>query len=165
MQRYHRDPDATARALRDGWLYTSDLGFLDAEGCLYITGRIKDVIIVGGQNVVPADLEEIVDGLPWIRYSAAIGLDSARTGTQRLHVVAEVRNDAAPAGELSALARGIVAEIHRRRGLRPARVLLVRRHTIPKTSSGKIQHATLATQVASGALADRTLYETGAAGG
>jgi acyl-CoA synthetase (AMP-forming)/AMP-acid ligase II len=165
MQGYHRDPDATAHALRDGWLHTGDLGFLDAEDYLYVTGRIKDVIIVGGQNVVPADIEEIVDGLPWIRYSAAIGIESQRTGTQRLHVVAEVRNEAAPVDELSGLARGIAAELHRRRGLRPARVILVRPHAIPKTSSGKIQHASLAAQLAAGALAGRVLHETGSAAG
>ncbi|MBI3454800.1 MAG: AMP-binding protein [Candidatus Rokubacteria bacterium] len=165
MQGYHRDPEATRQALRGGWLHTGDLGFLDADGYLYITGRLKDLVIVGGQNVVPADLEEIVDGLPWIRYSAAVGIESARTGTQRLHIVAEVRNETMGADELSALARGIAAEIRRRRGLRPARVLLVRAHTIPKTSSGKIQHAALAAQVAARALADRTLYETGSGRG
>jgi acyl-CoA synthetase (AMP-forming)/AMP-acid ligase II len=165
MQGYHREPDATAHALRDGWLHTGDLGFLDADGYLYVTGRIKDVIIVGGQNVAPADLEEIVDGLPRIRYSAVVGLDSARTGTQRVHVVAEVRDEAAAEDQLSALARGIAAEIHRRRGLRPARVLLVRAHTIPKTSSGKIQHAALAARLADGALGDRVLYQTGSTGG
>jgi fatty-acyl-CoA synthase len=165
MQRYHRDPEATAQALQDGWLHTGDLGFLDGEDYLYITGRIKDVIIVGGQNVVPADIEEIVDGLSWIRYSAAIGLESERTGTQRLHVVAEVRNETAPAEELSRLARGIAAEIHRRRGVRPARVILVRPQAIPKTSSGKIQRASLAGQLVAGTLGERVLHETGAAGG
>ena len=165
MQGYYRDPEASAHALREGWLHTEDLGFLDAEGYLYVTGRIKDLIIVGGVNVAPADVEEIVDGLGWIRYSAAIGVESARTGTQRLHVVAEVRSDTVPADQLSALARGIAAELHRRRGLRPARVLLVRPHTIPKTSSGKIQRAALAAQLAAGSLGDSVLHATGSAGG
>jgi acyl-CoA synthetase (AMP-forming)/AMP-acid ligase II len=165
MQGYYRDPDASGRVLRDGWLHTEDLGFLDAEGYLYVTGRIKDLIIVGGANVAPADVEEIVDGLSWIRYSAAVGIESARTGTQRLHIVAELRHEAVPADQLSALARGIAAELHRRRGLRPARVLLVRPHTIPKTSSGKIQRAALAAQLAAGTLGDCVLHATGSAGG
>jgi acyl-CoA synthetase (AMP-forming)/AMP-acid ligase II len=165
MQGYYRDPEGSARALGDGWLHTEDLGFLDAEGYLYVTGRIKDLIIVGGVNVAPADVEEIVDGLPWIRYSAAVGVESARTGTQRLHVVAELRSEAVPTDQLSALAGGIAAELHRRRGLRPARVILVRPHTIPKTSSGKIQRAALAAELAAGRLDDRVLHATGAAGG
>jgi acyl-CoA synthetase (AMP-forming)/AMP-acid ligase II len=163
MQGYYRDPEATARVLRDGWLHTGDLGFLDAEGYLYVTGRIKDVIIVRGQNVVPGDVEEAADHVDGVRYSAAVGLESARTGTQRLHVVAEVRADAAPAAELGRIAHGIAQAVRRRVGVRPARVLLVRPHTIPKTSSGKLQRAALAALVAEGRLADRILHQTGAA--
>jgi acyl-CoA synthetase (AMP-forming)/AMP-acid ligase II len=164
MQGYYRDPEATRAALRDGWLHTGDLGMLDAEGYLYITGRIKDVIVVRGENVVPADIEEIVDSIPGIRYSAAVGLESERTGTQRLHVVAEIRGDGLVAADLADLARSITREVHRRRGLRPARILLVPSQTIPKTSSGKIQRAALATLVATGGLTDRVIHHTGAAG-
>ena len=92
MQGYYNNPEATRKVLSpDGWLRTGDLGFLDAEGFLYVTGRLKDVIILGGENVIPADIEEVVDHVPGVRYSAAVGIDSERTGTQRLHVVAEVR--------------------------------------------------------------------------
>ncbi len=164
MQGYYREPDATARALRDGWLHTGDLGFLDAEGYLFITGRLKDVIVVRGQNVVPADVEEAADHVPGVRYSAAIGIESERTGTQRLHVVAEVRGDGLRPEELARIAHDVTQAVHRRNGLRPARVLLVRPQTIPKTSSGKIQRAALGAMVAEGRLADRILHHTGAAG-
>ncbi len=164
MQGYHRDGERTRHVLRDGWLHTGDLGSLDADGYLYITGRMKDVIVVRGENVAPADLEEIVDALPGVRYSAAVGVESERTGTQRLHIVAEVRSESSAADELSRLARGITSEVHRRRGFRPARVLLVRAQTIPKTSSGKIQRAALAALVATGGLGDRVLHGTGAIG-
>ena len=163
MQGYYREPEATARAIRHGWLHTGDLGFLDADGYLYITGRLKDLIIVGGENVAPVDLEEIVDGLSGIRYSAAVGVESERMGTQRLHIVAEVRSETAAPEELARLAKSVAAEVHRRRGLRPARVLLVSTHTIPKTSSGKIQRSALAAQVAAGALRERILHQTGTA--
>jgi len=164
MQGYYRDPDATARALRDGWLHTGDLGFLDADGYLYVAGRVKDLIIVGGENVAPADVEEIVDAVAGVRYSAAVGLDSARAGTQRLHVVAEVRGETLGRDELSRLARDIAAALRRRRGLRPGRVHLVSPHTIPKTSSGKIQRPALAQALAAGRLDERILYQTGAGG-
>jgi acyl-CoA synthetase (AMP-forming)/AMP-acid ligase II len=164
MQGYYRDPEATARALRDGWLHTGDFGFLDAEGYLFITGRIKDVIIVRGQNVVPGDVEEAVDHVAGIRYSAAIGIESERTGTQRLHVVAEVRGDDLGSGDLARIAHDVTQAVRQRSGLRPARVLLVRPQTIPKTSSGKIQRSALAAMVAEGRVTDRILYRTGAAG-
>src|SRR5215831_6640567 len=89
MQGYYNNPEATRRVLSaDGWLRTGDLGFLDSEGYLYISGRVKDLIIVAGENVVPADIEELVDRAPGVRYSAAVGIASERTGSQRLRVVA-----------------------------------------------------------------------------
>ena len=156
MQRYYNNPEATAKVLTaDGWLRTGDLGFIDAEGYLYVTGRLKDVIIVGGQNIVPADVEEIVDHVPGVRYSAAVGVDSERTGTQRLYVVAEVRDVAADASAGQGLVREIVQRVHREKGHRPARVLLVQPSTIPKTSSGKIQRSRLAEMIHTGELRER----------
>jgi acyl-coenzyme A synthetase/AMP-(fatty) acid ligase len=76
--------------------------------------------------------------------------------------VAEVRSEAPRPDELTQLAREVVAAVHRHRGLRPARVLLVRPQTIPKTSSGKIQRSALATLVAEQRLDDRILHGTGA---
>jgi acyl-CoA synthetase (AMP-forming)/AMP-acid ligase II len=141
----------------DGWLRTGDLGFLDGDGYLYITGRLKDVIILGGENVLPADIEEVVDHVPGVRYSAAVGLDSERTGTQRLHVVAEVRSESAAEDEHRALVREIVSRVHKSCGHRPARVLLVRSGTIPKTSSGKIQRSRLAQMIQGDELKDRVV--------
>jgi fatty-acyl-CoA synthase len=164
MQGYYRDPEATARALRDGWLHTGDFGLLDPEGYLFITGRIKDLIVVRGQNVVPGDIEEAVDHVPGIRYSAAVGIESERTGTQRLHIVAEVRAEGLAPDDLARIAHDVTQAVRRRSGLRPARILLVRPQTIPKTSSGKIQRSALAAMVGEGRMADRILHHTGAAG-
>jgi fatty-acyl-CoA synthase len=159
MRGYYNNPEATARVLTaDGWLRTGDLGFLDDEGYLYITGRLKDVMILGGQNVVPADIEEIVDHVPGIRYGAAVGIDSERTGSQRLHVVAEVRDESGPTETYHGLVREIVHRIHAARGHRPARVLLVRAGSIPKTSSGKIQRSRLAQMIQADELRDRLVY-------
>jgi acyl-CoA synthetase (AMP-forming)/AMP-acid ligase II len=162
MRGYYNNPEATARVLLpDGWLRTGDLGFVDAEGYLYITGRLKDIMILGGENVVPADVEEFVDHVPGIRYGAAIALDSERTGSQRLYVVAEVRDEAAPEGAYHDLVREIVHRVHAGCGHRPARVLLVRASSIPKTSSGKIQRARLAEMVRANDLDDRLVYRGG----
>jgi acyl-CoA synthetase (AMP-forming)/AMP-acid ligase II len=159
MKGYYNNPEATARVLGpDGWLRTGDLGFLDADGALFVTGRIKDVMILGGENVIPPDVEEIVDAVPGVRYSAAVGVESERTGTQRLHIVAEVRDEAAGADAYHALVRDIVQRVHAARGHRPARVLLVRAGTIPKTSSGKIQRSRLAMMLQEHGLRERLIY-------
>ena len=159
MKGYYNNPEASAQVLRpDGWLRTGDLGFVDDEGYLFITGRLKVVIILGGANVLPADIEEVVDHVAGVRYSAAVGLDSERSGTQRLHVVAEVRAETATEGEYRDLVREIVSRVHRSRGHRPARVLLVRSGTIPKTSSGKIQRSRLAQMIQGDELRDRLVH-------
>ncbi|HUG36165.1 MAG TPA: AMP-binding protein [Candidatus Limnocylindrales bacterium] len=163
MQGYYNNPEATRAVLSaDGWLRTGDLGFVDAEGYLFITGRVKDLIILGGENLIPSDVEEIVDGVPGVRYSAAVGIESHRAVSQRLHVVAEVRDGAAAPETLPELVRDIVQRVHRARGHRPAKVLLVRPGTIPKTSSGKIQRSRLAEMIAGNALRDQVLYASGA---
>jgi acyl-CoA synthetase (AMP-forming)/AMP-acid ligase II len=156
MKGYYNNPVATERVLMPGgWLRTGDLGFVDAEGFLFVTGRLKDLIILGGQNVVPADVEEIVDRVEGVRYSAAVGIDSERTGTQRLHVVAEVRREDADDDDFHDLVREIASRVHRATGHRPARVILARASTIPKTSSGKIQRSRLAEMIQDESIAER----------
>ncbi len=163
MQGYYNNPEATRRVISpDGWLRTGDLGFLDSEGYLFVTGRLKDLIIMGGENVVPVDVEEIVDHVPGVRYSAAVGIESERTGSQRLYVVAEVREGPEDTGALAGLVREIVQRVHHGRGHRPARVLLVKPGTIPKTSSGKIQRSRLGQMIAGNELGDRLVYASGA---
>jgi acyl-CoA synthetase (AMP-forming)/AMP-acid ligase II len=164
MRGYYNNPEATAQVLTpDRWLHTGDLGFLDDEGHLFVTGRLKDLIILGGQNLAPLDVEEVVDQVPGVRYAAAVGLESERTGSQRLHVVAEVRDESADAEACRRLATEIVRRVHAHSGHRPARVLLVRAGTIPKTSSGKIQRSRLAGMIRDGELRDR-LVPAGAGG-
>jgi acyl-CoA synthetase (AMP-forming)/AMP-acid ligase II len=86
-----------------------------------------------------------------------VGIDSERTGTQRLYGVAEVRDESAPPEALSALVRECVSRVHTARGHRPSRVLLVRASTIPMTSSGTMQRARLGQMVRENALRDRLL--------
>ncbi len=163
MRGYYQDPEATARVLSpDGWLRTGDLGFLDNEGHLYVSGRLKDVIFLGGENLVPTDVEDIVDHVHGVRYSAAVGLESERTGTQRLYVVAEVREDSVEPDTHRRLVGEIVRRVHEGRGHRPARVLLVRAGAIPKTSSGKIQRSRLGQMIQAGELRDRLVHPAGA---
>ena len=73
MRGYYKQPDLTAETVVDGWLKTADLGKLDREGNLFILGRIKDIIITGGQNVSPLEIEECLTTHPGIREAAVVG--------------------------------------------------------------------------------------------
>ncbi|MBI1196793.1 MAG: long-chain-fatty-acid--CoA ligase [Phenylobacterium sp.] len=77
---YWRDPDATARTIRDGWLYTGDAGYFDETGYLYIHDRVKDMIVSGGENVYPAEVENALAKDPDIADAAVIGVPDARWG-------------------------------------------------------------------------------------
>jgi long-chain acyl-CoA synthetase len=80
MRGYRNNPDETALALRDGWVYTGDIGYLDDEGFLFLVDRKKDLIIVGGYNVYPRDVDEILFNHPKIREAATVGKRDSRLG-------------------------------------------------------------------------------------
>jgi fatty-acyl-CoA synthase len=151
MQGYFENPEATAAVVHDGgWIDTGDLGFLDDEGDLFVTGRAKDVIIAGGRNIYPQEVEEAVADVPGIRRGcvAAFGVQDGRSGTERLVVVAETRGAAPPDGSPlhAAVGAAIVAAI----GVPADTIVFARPGSVPKTSSGKIRRSTT-----------RELYESG----
>ena len=80
MPGYYKRPDLTAKAIRDGWLYSGDAGYLDAEGYLYLVDRIKDMILSGGVNVYPRDIEEVIGQHPDVREVAVFGVPDAKWG-------------------------------------------------------------------------------------
>src|SRR5207249_320129 len=75
MQGYYKLPDLTAAAFdENGFFKTGDMGRFDDDGHLYITGRIKEMLIIGGENVFPREIEEVLDQHPTVHASAVIGL-------------------------------------------------------------------------------------------
>jgi acyl-CoA synthetase (AMP-forming)/AMP-acid ligase II len=80
MKGYWRNPQATAEAIRDGWLHTGDVGSMDGDGYLFILDRSKDMIISGGENIYPREIEEVIIRHPAVREVAVIGVPDATWG-------------------------------------------------------------------------------------
>ena len=134
---------------------SGDLGYLDEEGYLYVTGRKKNTIKHLGQTIAAQELEEIVDAVPGVRFSTAVGIDRGRIEGEQAYLFAEVRHTST--ADLDELTLQIVEAIHTRLGIRPARVLLLKPHGIPRTYNGKIQHVLLKENFLSGKLKEDTL--------
>lgn len=92
MPGYYKRPDLTEKAIRDGWLYSGDLGFMDTDGFLYLVDRQKDMIISGGVNVYPRDIEEILVTHPAVREVAVFGVPDEKWGESP--VAAVILNEA-----------------------------------------------------------------------
>ncbi|SAL57971.1 feruloyl-CoA synthetase [Caballeronia cordobensis] len=89
---YWKRPDANAKAIREGWYFTGDTGYLDADGDLYVTGRVDDMIISGGENISPVDIESILSLHPAVDEVAVVGLKDERWGQK---VVAFIKRSCA----------------------------------------------------------------------
>jgi 2-furoate---CoA ligase len=127
---YWRRPDANEKSLRDGWYFTGDTGFVDRDGDLFVTGRVDDMIITGGENVSPVEIESCLSRHPAVLEVAVVGLPDERWGKV---VVAFIQR----AGDVSAEE----LDAHcRTSGLanfkRPRRFEFVK--TIPKSPVGKL---------------------------
>jgi len=80
MREYHKQADETAQAIVEGWLHTGDVGYLDEDGYLFITGRKKDLIIRGGENISPGEIEDVLEEHPKIEEAAVIGVPDSDWG-------------------------------------------------------------------------------------
>lgn len=131
MRGYWGNPEASAETLRDGWLHTGDLGHLDEDGFLFLTDRSKDVIISGGTNIYPREVEEALLRHPDVFEVAVIGAPDPEWGEQ---VVAWVVFEPGATPDTEALDRWLRSQIAAFK--RPRRYVLVRE--LPKNSYGKI---------------------------
>jgi O-succinylbenzoate-CoA ligase len=130
MREYWNRPDATAETLIDGWLHTGDVATMDEEGFVYIQDRIKDLIISGGENIYPAEIENVLAAHPQIVEAAVIGQASEKWGESPLAIV--VRSDTAlTEAAVVQFCEGKLAAYKLPRGV-------IFAESIPRNPSGKI---------------------------
>ncbi len=137
---YFRNQAKTSKLIRDGWLDSGDLAYI-AGGDVFITGRIKDIIIRAGRNIYPQELEEAVAAVPGIRKGGvvAFGATDPASGTERVVIVAETRErDPAARERLRDRATEIATDIL---ASPPDEIVLAPPRSVPKTSSGKVRRS------------------------
>jgi len=132
---YHNRPDADERAIRDGWYFTGDIGRIDSDGDLWIVGRVDDMIITGGENVHPVEVEDVLVEHPGVAEAAVIGAPDERWG-QRVVAFVVPTADPAATPDADALDRHFretegIADFKRPREYRFV-------DQLPKSSSGKL---------------------------
>ena len=131
MSGYYRRPDLTAQAIVDGWLHSGDLGYVDEDGYLYLVDRKKDMIISGGVNVYPRDIEEVAARHPAVREVTVFGVEDARWGETPVAAVILRPEVQAAAGDLAAWINARVGAKFQR----VADVLIL--EEFPRTIAGK----------------------------
>jgi fatty-acyl-CoA synthase len=140
MKGYYNNPEATAKAFTaDGWLRTGDLGELTADGRLRMTGRLKDVFRVGGENVAPAEVEEILLQHPAVQTAQVVGVPDARLGEVPCAYVVLRSSQSISETELMQWCRKRMANFRVPRYLR----IVADFEAIGMTASGKVQKARL----------------------
>jgi long-chain acyl-CoA synthetase len=137
MNGYYKDPQATAQTLEpDGWMHTGDMGYFDAEGYLFVTGRIKELINKGGEKIAPREIDEALLKHPAVLEAAAVGIPDANYGQQILACVVLKRGHRCTVEELAAFSQRELGKYKA-----PKVIKLV--ESLPKGPSGKVQRLKL----------------------
>jgi acyl-CoA synthetase (AMP-forming)/AMP-acid ligase II len=131
MKGYYRAPEKTAETIIDGWLHTGDIGYLDAEGFLHITDRKKDMIISGGYNVYPSEVEQVIWSHPAVQDCAVIGIPHPDWGEAVIAVVELNRGSELTEAELLAHCRAALGGIKT-----PKQITFI--DALPRSANGKV---------------------------
>ena len=139
MKGYWRNPEATAETLRNGWLHTGDMGYMDESGYLFIMDRSKDMIISGGENIYPREIEEVLVRHPAVREVAVIGVPDPQWGEAIKAMVSLVPGQTITEEELVSFCKANIASYKK-----PKSVDFV--DDLPKNNYGKILKRELRSQ-------------------
>ena len=132
MAGYLYNEEATAESIRDGWLHTGDIGYVDEDGYFFIVDRTKDMIIRGGENIYPREIEEVLYQYPGVLECAVIGVPHDVRGEEVLAIVVAAEDVVLDLDEITSFAAERLA-----RYKLPREIVL--RDDLPKTPTGKIQ--------------------------
>lgn len=130
MKCYYKNPEATAEILHDGWLWTGDMARRDEDGFIYLVDRKKDVIITGGENIYPVQIEDFLRANPKIKDAAVIGLPDERLGEIAAAIIELKEGESADEAEIE----DYCAELPRYK--RPRRIIFA---NVPRNPTGKIE--------------------------
>ena len=136
MREYRNRPEETRAALRDGWMYTGDIGVIDDEGFVSLVDRKKDMVIVGGFNVYPREVDEVLFKHPKIREAATVGRPDHRLGEVLVAFVVLARGETLTEDEFFAYCKEEMVKYKR-----PVEVRFV--DALPKTGTNKINRIAL----------------------
>lgn len=137
MAGYWHQPEATAQALRGGWMHTGDIGYLDKDGYLFVVDRLKDMIITGGENVYSQEVENIISQLAGVKECAVFGLPDPQWG-ERIHaVVRPAENTTLDAETVIAHCKALLA------GFKCPKSVDIRTTPLPLSGANKILKTTL----------------------
>jgi acyl-CoA synthetase (AMP-forming)/AMP-acid ligase II len=131
MKEYYKNPELTGRTIVNGWLHTGDLGKLDKDGYIFLVDRQKDLVISGGENVYPVEVEEVIQKHPKVRDVAVIG-----TAHERLGEVVTAIIDPVPGETLTEEEMASFCDEHLPRYKRPRKIIF---GTVPRSPTGKIE--------------------------
>jgi long-chain acyl-CoA synthetase len=128
---YHNKPDERAKIDRDGFITSGDVGYLDADGYLFLCDRKRDMVISGGVNIYPAEIEAVLHAMPGVKDCAVFGIPDAEFGEKLMAVVEPADTAALSPGEVQAYLRGHLADYKVPKAIKIAR-------NLPREDSGKI---------------------------
>jgi acyl-CoA synthetase (AMP-forming)/AMP-acid ligase II len=131
MKCYWNLLEESMKTLRDGWLHTGDAGYVDSEGYLYISDRVKDMIISGGENIYPAEVENVLYGHPDVAEAAIIGVPDERWGESVKAVIVLKSNTVPDSNAILSYTRQFLAGFKVPKTIEFVEVL-------PRSSSGKV---------------------------
>jgi acyl-CoA synthetase (AMP-forming)/AMP-acid ligase II len=132
MKGYWNKPQETAQALRGGWMYTGDIGYMDTDGFLYVVDRVKDMIISGGENIYSAEVEAVLYQHPAVAMCAVIGIPDEKWGEAVHAIIIPREGETVTSDELVRHCRQLIA------GYKCPRTVDIRKTPLPMSGAGKI---------------------------